>query len=112
MLVLASRAAGRGGPIDGVWPRLDDAEGLRRSALAARRLGYAGKRCIHPAQVSVVNAVFAPTRAEIDAARRVVEAVEGLGGDTGAIRVDGRMVDAPVVAGARRTLSRAGEVPA
>ena len=75
--------------MDGVWPDLEDEAGLRRAAEAARRLGFGGKRCVHPRQVAVVNEVFAPTAAEVEAARRVVEAAEAAGGDPGAIRVGG-----------------------
>lgn len=107
-LVLASRAAGRGAPVDGVWPDLEDEDGLRRSALAARRLGLGAKRCVHPRQVAVVNAAFAPSGAEVAAARRVVEAADAAGGDPGAVRVDDRLVDAPVIAATRATLAHAG----
>jgi citrate lyase subunit beta/citryl-CoA lyase len=72
-------------------------------ATRARRFGFGAKLCIHPKQIAAVHAAFAPTDAEIAWARRVLAAsAEGA-----AARVDGEMVDAPVVALARRILQRA-----
>ena len=62
-------------------------------------------RSIHPAQVTVVNAAFAPSAAELDWAQRVQAAFEAAGG--GVFSPDGRMVDAPVLLLARRTLAQA-----
>jgi len=94
-LVLASRAAGIGAPIDGVTVAIDDDARLIEDVLRARRLGFAGKLCIHPRQVARVNELFAPTAGEIAWAKRVVDASAAAGG--GAVSVDGRMVDRPVV---------------
>lgn len=80
---------------------------LRKAALRARRLGFAGASCIHPAQVPIVNEAYSPTAQEVDYARRVVEAsiaAESTG--IGSHGVDGKMVDAPVVERARRILAR------
>lgn len=102
-LVVASRAAGRPAPIDGVYMQLDDLEGLRREAEAVRRLGYFGKSAIHPRQVPVINQVFQPSAAEVSWARRVVEAFERAGG--AATRLDdGEFVDLPIAERARRIL--------
>jgi (S)-citramalyl-CoA lyase len=94
-----------------VWdvPFLDIADdaGLRREAESVRALGYSAKMAIHPAQVAGINAAFRPGAAQLDRARRIVAAFEVARG--GVVVVDGRMVDAPVVATARRTLLRAGE---
>ena len=65
---------------------LDDATGLRESALRSRALGYDGKWCIHPAQIDVCNEVYAPTAEEVERARRIL-AVAGVA------RLDGEMVD-------------------
>jgi citrate lyase subunit beta/citryl-CoA lyase len=67
-------------------------------------MGFGARAAIHPAQVSVVNEVFTPTAAAIEAARRLLERFESNGGG---VFVDdqGRMVDAAVVRAARRTLS-------
>jgi citrate lyase subunit beta/citryl-CoA lyase len=102
--VLGCRAAGVQAPIDGVYGHLADEEGLRRSAEAARRHGFVGKRCIHPRQIAIINAAFRPTEQELDFAAKVVEAADAAGGDPGAIAVDGHLVDAPVIARARQVL--------
>ena len=102
-LVVASRVAGIAPPIDGVTQAIDDAELLRRDCARARQLGFAGKACIHPAQVDVVNACFAPTAAEIEWAERIVAAFAQSAG--GAVRVEGRMVDRPVLLKAQAVLA-------
>lgn len=106
-LVLASRLAGIGAPVDGVSTAIDDADALRCDALRARRLGYSGKLCIHPRQVEPVNSAFAPGASEVAWARKVVEAIEGSGG--AAVAVDGKMVDRPVEIRARAILRDAGQ---
>jgi citrate lyase subunit beta/citryl-CoA lyase len=116
-IVVASRAAGLPGPYDGAWTGLDDDEGLRRAALAARRLGFIGKSALHPRQVPVIHDAFAPTAADIAWATSVSAASEAAG--QGATRtVDGQFVDRAVVERARRLLEaarvtgEAGERPA
>jgi citrate lyase subunit beta/citryl-CoA lyase len=94
-IVLASRIAGIGAPIDGVTVQLDDETRLRDDVARARRLGFGGKLCIHPRQVTLVNRLFAPSADEQAWARRVVDAMAAAGG--GAVQVDGRMVDRPVL---------------
>ena len=106
-LVLASRAAGIGAPIDGVTVAIDDDARLTEDVLRARRLGFAGKLCIHPRQVARVNALFAPTAQEVEWARRVVAASAAAGG--GVVSVDGRMVDRPVVLRAEAILRDAAQ---
>ena len=104
--VLASRLAGLEAPVDGVTLAIDDHEAVRRDTLRARRMGFGGKLCIHPAQVPNVHGAFAPLPAELDWARRALEASRRSGG--AAVVVDGRMVDAPVLLQAHRLLARAG----
>ncbi|AFC53169.1 HpcH/HpaI aldolase/citrate lyase family protein [Mycobacterium paraintracellulare] len=101
-LVMALASAGAPAPIDGVTTVLDVAA-LRRATAAAARLGFAGKLCIHPDQVSTVNRAFAPSAADVARARRIVGAAEG----TGVTMLDGQMVDKPVVQRARRLLAKA-----
>ena len=102
--VVAALAAGKIA-LDGIWPDIRDAAGLRADGLRARRLGFGGKTLIHPDQIAVVNDVFSPTAAEVDEARRVVRAFEeALARGDGAVALDGRMLDAPVVDRARRVL--------
>lgn len=101
-LVLASRAAGIGAPVDCVHTALDDEDGLRRSARSARELGFFGKSVIHPRQISAVHEVFTPSGAELSEARRVLAHVAAYG--DGASALDGQMIDAAVVARARRLI--------
>ncbi len=103
VLVLASRRAQLASPVDGVTPGTQDTVQLALDAARGRRGGFGGKLCIHPLQVAVVNAAFAPSAAELDWARRVVAAFEAGGG--GVFSLDGRMVDAPVLRLAQRTLA-------
>jgi len=104
-LVLASRAAGLPGPVDGITTALDDPGLAAADAARARALGFAGKLCIHPGQVDAVNAAFSPSGAEIAWAHRIIEA----SASGGAVRVDGHMVDAPVILKAQAILARAKE---
>jgi citrate lyase subunit beta/citryl-CoA lyase len=102
--VVAAVSAGKVA-IDGIWPDIEDAAGLRADSLRARRLGFSGKTLIHPGQVAVANEIFGPSAAEMEEARRVVRAFdEALARGDGAVALDGRMLDAPVVDRARRVL--------
>ncbi|MBD0324615.1 MAG: CoA ester lyase, partial [Aldersonia sp.] len=93
-LVLAAAAAGLPSPIDGVWPDVDDSEGLRREAAMARRLGFGAKACIHPRQLDVVHRAFAPSERELAWAAKVVAAFETAErAGRGATAVGGQMVD-------------------
>src|SRR5205085_12696415 len=73
-VVADSAAAGVRAPFDVVRLDYRDAEGLEAECRLARSLGLRGKVCIHPAQVAVVNRVFAPTADEVAWARRIVDA--------------------------------------
>jgi len=105
VLAIASRVAGLAAPVAGVTPQLDDEQRLLADLAWARRHGFGAKLCIHPRQVAPLHAVLAPDAAAIDWARRVVAAEAA---SPGAARLDGSMVDRPVVLQARRTLARAG----
>lgn len=109
-LVLASRLAGIGAPVDGVSTAIDDEARLQLDVQRARRLGFAGKLCIHPRQVGPVNAGMAPSVAELAWARRVLDAAGAAGGAAAA--VDGKMVDKPVLLRAEALLREAGPAPA
>ena len=106
-LVIAGVAA-RVQIVDGVWPDIQDAEGLKRYALQARRLGFTGMSLIHPSQIDPINAVFSPTPEEVDYARQVIQAFEEAQarGD-GSIAFGGQLIDLPIVERARRTLELA-----
>jgi citrate lyase beta subunit len=104
-IVVDSAAAGIRAPFDVVHLALDDLDGLEASARFARSLGFGGKACIHPAQIEVVNRVFAPASDEKLWARRVIEAFdEAQSKGEGATTLDGAMIDLAVVERARRIL--------
>ncbi len=106
-IVLASRLAHIAPPIDGVTPSTDDLPRITNDAERAKRMGYGGKLCIHPKQVPIVQAAFMPTEEEIHWAKRVIEADQTSKG--GAVKLDGKMIDRPVVILAQRTLAIAGK---
>ena len=103
-IALASRRAGLAAPIAGVTAAIHDHDALVNDIAFARALGFAAKLCIHPRQVSIVRAAFAPGADELDWARRVVSSVAA---GIGAAQVDGRMVDAPVLRRAQSIIHRA-----
>ena len=103
--LLAARVAGVVA-LDTVHVGIEDEAGLLVEATEAASMGFDATPCVHPRQVAIVRDAYLPTTDEIDFARRVLD----LWGRTeGVVRVDGVMVDGPVVAHARRTLRRAGE---
>ena len=107
-VVYAARAAGII-PLGtfGTVADFEDLAAYGASARKARRFGFEGASCIHPSVVSVLNAEFAPSAAEVDHARRVVEAYQAAQArGTGAITVDGKMIDVPVALRAQRLLDR------
>ena len=104
-LVLASRIGGLTAPLDGPCFDFRDPAVTRAEAAHARALGFGGKLCIHPAQVAWVGEAFRPNEAEAAWARKVLAA----GASGGAAGVDGMMVDAPVLARARRILECLGQ---
>jgi citrate lyase beta subunit len=107
-IVVASRAAGLRA-VDGPVADHRDEEGLREACRVARSLGFDGKWCIHPAQIPIVNEIFSPTKQEIEWAEKVVEAYEEAdAAGSGAVSVDGQMVDAASIRMARNTLDLAG----
>jgi citrate lyase subunit beta/citryl-CoA lyase len=104
-LVIAARAAGAVA-IDTIYADLTDLDGLLADAHNARQLGYSGKLLIHPAQIEPIRSAFAPSREEMEYARRVVEAFEAAEArGEGVIALEGQMIDAPVVARAREVLA-------
>jgi len=94
-LVLHSRLANLAPPVDGVCTAIDDAPALEAETRRARRLGFGAKLCIHPRQVDPVNRGFTPSAEEVAWAQRVLDAAAAAGG--GAVAVDGKMVDKPVL---------------
>ena len=101
LIVLAGRAAGIA-VFDGVFNRLDDPEGFLAEAEEGHRLGFDGKSLIHPDQIAPCHRAFAPSEAELDRARRLVEAFNG-----GAERFDNQMIERMHVEQAEWLLARA-----
>lgn len=93
--------------IETVYPALADLEGLAAYAARGRRDGFGGMMAVHPAQVPIINAAFAPGEAEIAHARAVVAAFNAHPG-AGVLRLDGRMIDRPHLAQALRLLQALG----
>jgi citrate lyase subunit beta / citryl-CoA lyase len=105
-VVMATAAAQLPSPLDGVCLELHDAATISDEARYAAAMGFGGKLCIHPRQIASVNAAFSPSDDEVAWARRVV----AVGDITGAAKMDGKMIDRPVVARARRILDRVDSV--
>jgi citrate lyase subunit beta/citryl-CoA lyase len=105
-LCLLAAGAAEVPAIDTVHTDVRDLDGLRRSALAAHRDGFAGKLAIHPDQVAVLNDAFRPTAAAVEAAQAVVTAFAAAGG-AGAVASGGKMLDRPHLLRAQRVLALA-----
>jgi citrate lyase subunit beta/citryl-CoA lyase len=114
-LVNAARAAGLQA-IDSVYGDVADLEGLTAWAARARGLGFEGMGCVHPRQIQVIHAAFAPSAAEIDRALRVEAAFrDAQAKGLGVVSLGSKMIDPPVVERARKLVERArrmGLVPA
>lgn len=106
MTLLAAAQAGVPA-LDTPWPDPRDPEGLAREAAAAAADGFAGKLCIHPAQIDAVNAAFTPAPGRVAWAHRVRDAF-AQAPDAGVLSLDGAMVDQPHLKLARRILAAAG----
>jgi citrate lyase beta subunit len=110
-LVVDSAAAGIRPPFDGPHLTLEDDAGLEEEASRSRSLGFGGKACIHPRQVPIAKRIFVPPDSELAWARDVVDRYEeALDRGRGVVKVNGEMVDRPVVERARRILSHVGAV--
>ena len=106
-LVVAARAAGVD-VYDTPFTDVNDDEGIWTDAQLAKALGFTGKASISPRHVEVINAVFSPTQQEVDYAYEVMEAIDlAKKQGKGAIALRGKMIDAPIVARAERTIAMA-----
>ena len=106
-LVVAARAAGVD-VYDTPFTDVNDDEGIVKDAELAKALGFTGKASISPRHVEVINAVFSPTQQEVDYAYEVMEAIAlAKSQGKGAIALRGKMIDAPIVARAERTIAMA-----
>ena len=107
MCLLAARSHGVVA-IDGVYNAFKDEDGLRAECEQGRDMGFDGKSLIHPAQLAVTNAAFAPSADEVDLARRQIEAFEAAEAQgQGVAVVDGRIVENLHIVTARQTLAKA-----
>ena len=110
LCLLAARAYGRI-IVDGVYNAFKDEAGLMAECEQGRDMGFDGKTLIHPAQLAIANAAFAPSEAEIDLARRQIAAFEeAKAAGQGVAVVDGRIVENLHVATARQARARADAI--
>jgi (S)-citramalyl-CoA lyase len=105
-IVHAAAAAGIAA-LDMPWLAVDEMERMQQECLRSRALGFTGKAAIHPGQIAPIHSAFTPSPAEVDWARRVVEAADAAG--EGVTLLNGRMIDAALVRAARRTLALSRE---
>lgn len=104
LIVLAARSAGVQA-LDTVWSDIEDMEGLIESTKESKALGFDGRGVIHPSQVEPVHKVFAPSPEEIERAQQIIAAMEeALRTGSGVIALGRKMIDAPVLARAKRTI--------
>lgn len=106
-LTLFAAHAARVEAIETVYPAIKDEQGLRAYAANGARDGFTGMMALHPAQVPIINGAFTPSAAEVQAAEEIVSAFAAAPG-AGVLILNGRMIDAPHLAQARRILDRAG----
>ena len=106
-LVVAARAAGVD-VYDTPFTDVNDDEGIVKDAEYAKALGFTGKSSISPRHVEVINSVFSPTQKDVDYAYEVMEAIAlAKAQGKGAIALHGKMIDAPIVTRAQRTIDMA-----
>ncbi len=105
-VVSAARAAGRV-PVQSVYTNVRNPDGLRRSTVEGKRLGFFGRSAIHPAQVPIINETFTPTEEEVSEAEDLLSRLESASGASVFVLEDGRFVDEAVVRAARSTIALA-----
>ena len=101
---LFAASAAEVAPIDTIYADFRDSEGLERDCRRSRRDGFVGRLAIHPDQVATINRCYAPSEAEVAHARKIVAAFDANPG-SGALGVDGKMVDLPHLIAARKILA-------
>lgn len=106
-LCLIGAAAAGVVPIDTIYADIEDLDGLKEEAIAARRDGFLSKAVIHPKHVDVVNAAFTPSEEEVAHAKKIIEAF-AQNPTAGVVRIDGKMIDKPHLRAAQKILGIAG----
>jgi citrate lyase subunit beta/citryl-CoA lyase len=108
MALIAARAARFDSPLDGVFADVRDPEGFARDTALSRRLGYRGRKLIHPSQIEPCNRLYTPNHRELDYYARVLEAFEkALIQGRASTTLDGKMIDVAMANAARRILQEA-----
>jgi citrate lyase subunit beta/citryl-CoA lyase len=106
MALIAARAARFDSPLDGVFADVRDPEGFARDTALSRRLGYRGRKLIHPSQIEPCNRLYAPSERELDYYGRVLEAFDkALAQGSASTTVDGKMIDVAMANAAQRVLN-------
>lgn len=109
-LVNAARAAGVQA-IDSVFSDIDDMEGLRDTIRRSRSMGFDGMGCIHPRQIPVIHENYSPDAEEIERAKKIVVAyMDARQRGLGVVALGSKMIDAPVVKRAQKTIAMAVEL--
>ena len=106
--LLCARAARFDSPLDGVFANVRDPEGFEKDTALSRRLGYRGRKLIHPSQIEPCNRLYAPSQQELDYYARVLEAFDkAVAQGNASTTVDGKMIDEAMAKAARRVLDQA-----
>jgi citrate lyase subunit beta/citryl-CoA lyase len=106
--LLCARAARFDTPLDGVYANVRDAAGFKQDTALSRRLGYRGRKLIHPSQIEPCNRLYAPSQQELDYYARVLDAFDrALAAGSASTTVDGKMIDVAMANAARRALNEA-----
>jgi malyl-CoA/(S)-citramalyl-CoA lyase len=111
-MLVACRAYGLR-PIDGPFGDFSDTDGFVAAAQRAAVLGYEGKWAIHPSQIELANRVYTPSEAEVNKARRILEAMaEAARQGRGAVSLDGRLIDIASIRMAEALIAKADSIAA
>ena len=106
--LMCARAARFESPLDGVYANVRDPQGFEQDTALSRRLGYRGRKLIHPSQIGPCNRLYAPSQQELDYYSRVLEAFDkAVAQGSASTTVDGKMIDEAMAKAARRVLDQA-----
>jgi citrate lyase subunit beta/citryl-CoA lyase len=106
--LLAARAARFDAPLDGVYANVRDPDGFEKDTALSRRLGFRGRKLIHPSQIEPCNRLYAPSQQELDYYARVLEAFDkAVAQGSASTTVDGKMIDEAMAKAARRVIDQA-----